>query len=110
MQLNYDNVTIKQFRAKDEDGLQDVIKFVEWEYAWTHEDFPGSTVTSVFVTPIPKADANNFVVLEDITKETLCNWINSVEEKNLERIYESVVNSYLPHQYELDQTKVYHLG
>ena len=47
------NITINQFRAKEEGALGKVVKFVEWTYDWTHSDYPGATVESMFVTADP---------------------------------------------------------
>ena len=47
------NITIIQFRAKEEGALGKVVKFVEWKYDWTHSDYPGVTAESMFLTALP---------------------------------------------------------
>ena len=103
------NITINQFRAKEEDALGKVVKFVEWTYDWTHSDYPGATVESMFVTALPEASADGFVAFDDITRDVLIDWALSVESATLDRIESHAMNQ-LVHEYDLAQTSVYFIG
>ena len=103
------NITIIQFRAKEEGALGKVVKFVEWTYDWTHSDYPGVTAESVFVTALPEASADGFVAFDDITKDNLIDWALSVESATLDRIESHAMNQ-LVHEYDLAQTSVYFIG
>ena len=103
------NITINQFRAKEEGDFGKVVKFVEWTYAWTHNDYPGASVDSVFVTALPEANADGFVAFDDITRDVLSDWVLSVESATLDKI-EPHAMAQLPHEYALAQTSVYHIG
>ena len=103
------NITIFQFRAKEEGALGKVVKFVEWTYDWTHSDYPGVTAESVFVTALPEASADGFVAFDDITKDNLIDWALSVESATLDRIESHAMNQ-LVHEYDLAQTSVYFIG
>ena len=103
------NITINQFRAKEEGALGKVVKFVEWTYDWTHSDYPGVTAESVFVTALPEASADGFVAFDDITKDNLIDWALSVESATLDRIESHAMNQ-LVHEYDLAQTSVYFIG
>tara|TARA_B100001094_G_C17695760_1_gene560241 strand:- start:185 stop:517 length:333 start_codon:yes stop_codon:yes gene_type:complete len=103
------NITINQFRAKEESDFGKVVKFVEWTYAWTHNDYPGASVDSVFVTALPEASADGFVAFDDITKDNLIDWALSVEGATLDKI-ESHAMAQLPYEYALSQTSIYHIG
>tara|TARA_R110000822_G_scaffold93702_4_gene215440 strand:- start:779 stop:1111 length:333 start_codon:yes stop_codon:yes gene_type:complete len=103
------NITINQFRAKEEGDFGKVVKFVEWTYAWTHSDYPGASVDSVFVTALPEASADGFVSFDNITKDNLIDWGLSVEGAALDKI-ESHAMAQLPHEYALSQTSVYYIG
>jgi len=103
------NITINQFRAKEEGALGKVVKFVEWTYDWTHSDYPGATVESMFVTALPEASADGFVAFDDITRDVLIDWALSVESATLDRIESHAMNQ-LVHEYDLAQTSVYFIG
>ena len=103
------NITINQFRAKEEGALGKVVKFVEWKYDWTHSDYPGATVESMFVTALPEASADGFVAFDDITRDVLIDWALSVESATLDRIESHAMNQ-LVHEYDLAQTSVYFIG
>ena len=103
------NITINQFRAKEEGSLGKVVKFVEWTYAWTHSDYPGATAESMFVTALPEASADGFVAFDSLTKDNLIDWALSVDGSTLDKI-ESHAMAQLPHEYALSQTSVYHIG
>ena len=103
------NITINQFRAKEEGALGKVVKFVEWTYAWTHSDYPGASVQSMFVTTLPEASADGFVAFDDITKDNLIDWALSVDSATLDKI-EPHAMAQLPHEYALSQTSVYYIG
>lgn len=103
------NITINQFRAKEEGALGKVVKFVEWTYDWTHSDYPGATVESMFVTALPEASADGFVAFDDITRDNLIDWALSVESATLDRIESHAMNQ-LVHEYDLAQTSVYFIG
>ena len=103
------NITINQFRAKEEGALGKVVKFVEWKYDWTHSDYPGATAESVFVTALPEASADGFVAFDDITRDVLIDWALSVESATLDRIESHAMNQ-LVHEYDLAQTSVYFIG
>jgi len=103
------NITINQFRAKEEGALGKVVKFVEWTYYWTHSDYPGATAESMFVTALPEASADGFVAFDDITRDVLIDWALSVESATLDRIESHAMNQ-LVHEYDLAQTSVYFIG
>lgn len=103
------NITINQFRAKEEGALGKVVKFVEWKYEWTHADYPGATTESMFVTALPEASADGFVAFDDITRDNLIDWALSVEAATLDKI-EPHAMSQLPWEYQLSQTTVYYIG
>ena len=103
------NITINQFRAKEEGALGKVVKFVEWTYDWTHSDYPGATAESAFVTALPEASADGFVAFDDITRDNLIDWALSVESATLDRIESHAMNQ-LVHEYDLAQTSVYFIG
>lgn len=103
------NITINQFRAKEEGALGKVVKFVEWTYAWTHSDYPGASVQSMFVTTLPEATTDGFVAFDDITKDNLIDWALSVDSATLDKI-EPHAMAQLPHEYALSQTSVYYIG
>ena len=103
------NITINQFRAKEESDFGKVVKFVEWTYDWTHSDYPGATVESMFVTALPEASADGFVAFDDITRDVLIDWALSVESATLDRIESHAMNQ-LVHEYDLAQTSVYFIG
>ena len=103
------NITINQFRAKEEGALGKVVKFVEWTYDWTHSDYPGATTESTFVTALPEASADGFVAFDDITRDVLIDWALSVESATLDRIESHAMNQ-LVHEYDLAQTSVYFIG
>ena len=103
------NITINQFRAKEEGSLGKVVKFVEWTYAWTHDDYPGATAESMFVTALPEASADGFVAFDNLTNDNLIDWALSVDSATLDKI-EAHAMAQLPHEYALSQTTVYHIG
>ena len=103
------NITIIQFRAKEEGDLGKVVKFVEWKYDWTHADYPGVTAESSFVTPLPEASADGFIAFDDITKDNLIDWALLVEAATLDKIEPHAMEQ-LPWEYQLAQTSVYHIG
>jgi len=103
------NITINNFRAKEEGDFGKVVKFVEWVYDWTHSDYPGASVQSMFVTTLPEASADGFVAFDDITRDILIDWALSVESATLDTI-EAHAMAQLPHEYALSQTSVYHIG
>ena len=103
------DITINQFRAKEEGALGKVVKFVEWTYDWTHSDYPGVTAESVFVTALPEASADGFVAFDDITRDILIDWALSVESATLDKI-EPHAMAQLPQEYALAQTSVYFIG
>ena len=103
------NITINQFRAKEEGSLGKVVKFVEWTYAWTHSDYPGASVLSSFVTAIPEANADSFIAFDSLTNDNLIDWSLSVESATLDNIEPHAMGQ-LPHEYALAQTTVYHIG
>lgn len=103
------NITVKQFRAKEEGSLGKVVKFVEWTYAWTHDDYPGASVLSSFVTTIPEANADSFIEFDSLTNDNLIDWALSVDSVILDEI-EAHAMAQLPHEYALSQTSVYHIG
>ena len=103
------NITINQFRAKEEGDLGKVVKFVEWKYDWTHSDYPGATTESTFVTALPEASADGFVAFDDITRDVLIDWALSVESATLDAIEPHAMEQ-LPQVYALGQTTVYYIG
>jgi len=103
------NITINQFRAKEEGALGKVVKFVEWTYYWTHSDYPGASVQSMLVTALPEASADGFVAFDDITRDILIDWALSVESATLDKI-EPHAMAQLPQEYALAQTSVYFIG
>ena len=103
------NITVDQFRAKEEGSLGKVVKFVEWTYAWTHDDYPGASVQSMFVTTLPEASVDGFVAFDDITRDILIDWALSVESATLDKI-EPHAMAQLPQEYALAQTSVYFIG
>ena len=103
------NITVNQFRAKEEGSLGKVVKFVEWTYAWTHDDYPGASVQSMFVTTLPEASVDGFVAFDNLTNDNLIDWALSVDSAILDEI-EAHAMAQLPHEYALSQTSVYHIG
>jgi hypothetical protein len=103
------NITVKQFRAKEEGSLGKVVKFVEWTYAWTHDDYPGASVLSSFVTTIPEANADSFIAFDSLTNDNLIDWSLSVDGALLDKIEPHAMEQ-LPHEYAVSQTSVYHIG
>jgi len=103
------NITVDQFRAKEEGSLGKVVKFVEWTYAWTHDDYPGASVQSMFVTTMPEANADSFIAFDSLTNDNLIDWALSVDSAILDEI-EAHAMAQLPHEYALSQTTVYHIG
>ena len=103
------NITVNQFRAKEEGSLGKVVKFVEWTYAWTHSDYPGASVLSSFLTTMPEANADSFIAFDSLTNDNLIDWSLSVDGAILDEI-EAHAMAQLPHEYALSQTTVYHIG
>ena len=103
------NITVNQFRAKEEGSLGKVVKFVDWTYAWTHSDYPGASVLSSFLTSMSEANADSFIAFDNLTNDNLIDWALSVDSATLDKI-ESHAMAQLPHEYALSQTTVYHIG
>tara|TARA_R100000900_G_scaffold130279_1_gene106282 strand:+ start:1164 stop:1496 length:333 start_codon:yes stop_codon:yes gene_type:complete len=103
------NITINNFRAKEEGDFGKVVKFVEWVYDWTHNDYPNASVQSVFVTTLPDATTDGFVAFDNITKDNLIDWALSVDSATLDKIEPHAI-AQLPHEYALSQTSVYYIG
>lgn len=105
---NIDNVNITEYRAKDEDGLGHVVKFVQWHYVWTHPDYPGAETTSLFMTELPEANSENFIDFNDVTEEVLKQWVISIETEKgtLDNIYPHAMEQ-LPLNYRISQTIAY---
>jgi len=106
MKLDRDFMNIDNFKA-DSDGN---VIFVEWSYDWTHPQFPGTTVNSRFVTELPSPDPTDFVNIENLNKEILCDWVNAIEDKRLDIIFERSILDHMAHQYKLDQCQTFYLG
>jgi hypothetical protein len=106
MRLDRDYMTINNFKA-DSDGN---VIFVEWSYDWTHPRFPGTTVKSGFVTELSSSDPTDFVNIENLNKEILCDWVNAVEDERLDTIFERSILDHMTHQHKLDQCQTFYLG
>jgi len=63
LQINREDATISEFRAREEEELGEVIVFVQWDYYWKHPDYPGTTLSSVLQTELPAPDSENFIEL-----------------------------------------------
>jgi len=106
-EVNMDNVKVTEYRAREED-LGEVVKFVQWHYIWTHPDYPGAEVTSGFMTELPDASSENFIDLDDVTTDTLKQWVVAVETENgtFNKIFGHVMEQ-MPLEYKLSQTVAY---
>jgi len=105
-EVDMDSVIIAEYRAKEEDGLGNVVKFVSWRYEWTDPAYPGTVVASGFVTELPDPDSENFIEFESITQDTLKQWVTEMEISTLRenRVY---ALSQISIQHKINETTVY---
>jgi len=104
-EISNDDIDISNFRVVDQDGLANVVVIVEWEYGWKNDEYPGTVITSGFQTEIGTPDPDNFIAIESLTKEILCEWIKEIEYPRLQEI-EDWVNRNFPMQHKLQSSTV----
>lgn len=105
-EISMDNVKIVEYRAKEEDGVGNVIQFVKWHYEWTNPDYPGTKNISGFMTELPDPDSENFIDFEEVDVDVLKEWVMEKEREALLNVRAYIMEQF-PYEHKLQQSTVY---
>jgi len=105
-EVNMDNVIITEYRAKEQEGVGNIVQFVQWHYEWTHPDYPGAVAVSGFTTELPDPDSENFIHFDLVSVPVLKQWVVEKEMESLKSSRQYAMEQ-IPFEYKLSQTTAY---